>query len=81
MYRLLSSVYDEYEWLPWRFDKCPKDFWGDKQNRIKYIEWAEKELGIKEKNDWLKIKANVSWLAFFFLSLIRNWWKLMEVGY
>ena len=49
-YLLLSAVYPEYNWLPWRFKHTPKRIWEDKNIVIKFMEWAKKELKIKEWN-------------------------------
>ena len=59
MFPLLSSTYPEYEWLPWKFSKCPKNFWEDKGNQRKFMDWAGKELEIKEMNDWYKVTNQV----------------------
>ena len=52
LYKVLSSVYPEYEWLPWKFSKSPKF----SKDSAKFVEMAGDELGIKEMNDWYKIK-------------------------
>ena len=54
---LISSVYSEYDWLPWKF-MFAKNNW-NQQNQVKFVEWAGKELGIKEKSDWYKVTINV----------------------
>ena len=56
--QLLSVVYPEYEWLPWKFTKAPK-FWEDVKNQRKFMDWAGKELKIKEINDWNKVSNQV----------------------
>ncbi len=59
LFNLLSTVYPDYDWLPWRFDRCPKDFWSNVNNQIKFVKWAANELKIKEMNDWFKITYKV----------------------
>ena len=49
---LLAAVYPEYEWLPWRFMHTPKNFWNDVNNQKKFVDWAGKQLQIKELSDW-----------------------------
>jgi hypothetical protein len=56
---LLSAIYPEYEWLPWKFDRCPVSFWDDVNNQRKFVDWAEKQLNIQEMSDWYKITAKV----------------------
>ena len=56
--KLLTVIYPDYEWLPWKF-KCPQNFWDDIKNQRKFIDWAGKELGIKDMNDWYKVTIQV----------------------
>jgi hypothetical protein len=58
-YLLLSTVFPNYEWLPWKFDKCPQNYWDDFQNQLKFMNWVAKELNINENDDWYKISAKV----------------------
>src|SRR5689334_11130136 len=53
------EAYPEYEWLPWKFDQCPDGFWNDIKNVRKYMDWAGKELGVKEMSDWYNISRLV----------------------
>lgn len=57
--KMVTSVYSEYEWLPWKFRACPRNFWNDVNNQRKFMEWAGKELGIKSMEDWYKVKHKV----------------------
>jgi hypothetical protein len=63
---LLSTVYPEYEWLPWKFKHLPSKYWNEDKNKIKFLDWAGKQLGIKDYSDWYKVNARV---ANFFLLL------------
>jgi hypothetical protein len=56
---LLSKMYPDYEWLPWKFTKSPRNFKGDETNKRKFLEWAGKQLGVKELNDWYNVSARV----------------------
>ena len=53
--QLLSSAYPEYDWLPWKFPKCPPNFWADRSNHLKFMDWASKELKINDMTDWYSI--------------------------
>jgi hypothetical protein len=59
-FELLSSVFPEYEWLPWKFPSTPKFFWDDVNNQKKFVEWAAKELGVKKLSDWYKVSQKVT---------------------
>ncbi len=56
---LVSTVYSEYKWLPWKFTHIPNNYWSDLNNQKLFLEWAEKELNIKEKEDWYNISRHV----------------------
>lgn len=55
-YQLLSSIYPEYDWLPWKF---PNTITTNTDNHKKFIEYAARELKIKEMNDWYHVSFHV----------------------
>jgi hypothetical protein len=57
---LIPAVYPEYEWLPWKFSKTTKTFWADNKSVRRFLDWAGKQLGIKELEDWNKMKITVN---------------------
>jgi hypothetical protein len=57
---LLSTVYPEHEWLPWKFVRCPLNYWSDVNNQRKFMDWAATQLNVKEMSDWYKISQRVS---------------------
>ena len=56
---LISSIFPEHEWLPWLFGNTSMNYWDDVNNQIKYVNWAGKQLGIKDMNDWYKVSLKV----------------------
>ena len=56
---LVSAVFPEHEWLPWKFLNTPKHFWNAVKNQRQFIDWAGKQLGVKDLNDWYKIPVKV----------------------
>ena len=56
---LLSEVYPDYNWLPWKFEMLPKYYWNDMKNVKKFMDWAGKELNVKEMSDWYKVGYHV----------------------
>ena len=60
LFNFVSAMYPDQEWLPWQFASLPIDFWSNVNNQIKFINWAEKELKIKEKNDWFNVTTEVT---------------------
>eukprot|EP01127_Copromyxa_protea_P021077 TRINITY_DN7155_c0_g1_i1.p1 TRINITY_DN7155_c0_g1~~TRINITY_DN7155_c0_g1_i1.p1 ORF type:complete len:593 (-),score=123.15 TRINITY_DN7155_c0_g1_i1:168-1946(-) len=57
-YLALKNIYPEKEWLPWLFFQTPKKFWHELENRRKYFEWLEKELGITSTEEWYQVNWN-----------------------
>jgi hypothetical protein len=56
----LSTFYPEQEWLPWKFEKIPYLYWDDILNQRKFMEWAAKQLNVKDLDDWCKVPVKVS---------------------
>ena len=52
-------MYPDFDWLPWKFEQCPKHYWNDPKNVRKYMDWAGTQLGIKQLTDWYKISFTV----------------------
>ena len=57
--QLLTHFYPNYEWLPWKFETCPRGYWENIENQKKFVKWAAKELNIKEPSDWYNISNKV----------------------
>jgi hypothetical protein len=56
-HKLLSGLFPEYDWLPWRLS--PLNFWNDKKNQRKFMDWVAKELSITDMSDWFKVTNKV----------------------
>ena len=59
LYDILVDMYPDYDWLPWKFEKCPNNFWSNKNNVRNYLDWAGKQLNVKEMSDWYNVSFNV----------------------
>jgi hypothetical protein len=55
--QLVSILYPGYDWLPWKFDN--KSIWDDEKIQRKFMDWAGKQLKIKEKSDWYNVVGKV----------------------
>jgi hypothetical protein len=77
----LSTAYPGYDWLPWKFDhfRVPSNYWDDVKNKIKFLDFASKELKIKELSDWYKITSKVL-LFETFLMTIKRIFRVLVVG-
>lgn len=53
MFLLLTGIYPEHKWLPWRFG-----VWDD-QTCEQFVKYVEKEVGMKDKSGWYDVKNKV----------------------
>ena len=59
LYRLLTKVYPDFEWLPWKFAKVPANFWSDVKNQRSFLDWVAKEFKHKDLSDWYNVNTQV----------------------
>ena len=52
---LVFSMYPDYNWIIWKFKKVKSNYWQNKENHKKYMDWLGKELGYTTMEDWYKI--------------------------
>eukprot|EP01122_Echinamoeba_exundans_P013866 TRINITY_DN6123_c0_g1_i2.p1 TRINITY_DN6123_c0_g1~~TRINITY_DN6123_c0_g1_i2.p1 ORF type:complete len:408 (-),score=47.96 TRINITY_DN6123_c0_g1_i2:418-1641(-) len=52
----LKDAYPEHEFLPWKFAQVSRSFWSDTSNQILFLEWIQKQEGMKSLEDWYSIK-------------------------
>jgi hypothetical protein len=71
---LLSKVYPDYNWLPWKFAKSPNEFLS--QNQRKFMDWAANKLNIKDMTDWYKVTVKVTSTA----ETVANFQELVDIG-
>ncbi len=48
----VMACFPEHRWLAWKFDRTPKNFWEQRENRVRYLKWLGKELGFRRMADW-----------------------------
>jgi hypothetical protein len=39
----LLSNYPDTEWQPWRFSSCPRQYWQDRANSLKFLDWMAEQ--------------------------------------
>jgi hypothetical protein len=54
------DTFPDYEWLPWKLEKGPQNYWVDMKNQIKFMDWAGKQLNIEKVNDWYQVSNQVT---------------------
>ena len=57
IYGLIKSIYPDYNWLPWKFNKMSNNSWKDPDLQKDYMNWLGKELGYTTMDDWYKISS------------------------
>jgi hypothetical protein len=62
--QLLSTLYPDRDWLPWKFEERLLNFWDDVNNQRKYMDWVAKELNVKEMSDWYKVTQKVAHVRY-----------------
>lgn len=55
--KALTSIYKEYNWQLWRFEKVPKHYWDDFANVKKAFNWLSNKLEISDLDDWYSISV------------------------
>lgn len=84
--RAVTTTFPEHPWLPWLFDKLPKDYWEPTTHVVTYLNWlGSNSLSVRRHDDWYQVttlqlrkqKGGSSLLRKFNFSMI----KLLEAAY
>ena len=57
--KLITSHFT-YNWLPWKFNSVPSNYWTLEENVKKYMNWLSEQLNIKTMEDWYKVSSKVT---------------------
>jgi hypothetical protein len=52
---MVSTVYPEIRWLPWKFKRSPNSASFDKDLYLEAIEFVENELKLEKAEDWSRV--------------------------
>jgi hypothetical protein len=52
----VTANFPDHDWKEWLFPVTPSGFWNEKRNRIRYLRWLEKQLGLKKPEDWYTVE-------------------------
>ena len=58
--KLITRVYPNYQWLPWKFTHTSRGYWKDENNVKEYMNWLSEKLNIKTMEDWYNISSEVN---------------------
>ena len=60
--KALRGVFPHHNWLPWKFNRTPKDYVASISNdfnqQYNIIKWLEKNLYVRDPEDWYRISLN-----------------------
>jgi hypothetical protein len=57
---MVINLYPEHTWFPWKFNSIPKNYWDDKTNQLKYMNWLANRLNVQKMEDWYQVSWEVS---------------------
>eukprot|EP01118_Nematostelium_gracile_P004886 TRINITY_DN15820_c0_g1_i1.p1 TRINITY_DN15820_c0_g1~~TRINITY_DN15820_c0_g1_i1.p1 ORF type:complete len:269 (+),score=66.23 TRINITY_DN15820_c0_g1_i1:109-807(+) len=58
LFRLLSNVYPNHDWIIWKFDRIPIQVWRSKKDFSSAIHYIEKELRLTALDDWYRVSTH-----------------------
>jgi len=71
-FAVMREYMPEYDWKEWLFQRVPRGFWSDRDNRRRYLEWLAEKLGVRDPEEWNRIGTH---------TLIRNHGKSVIRAY
>ena len=58
--KVLSSVYPEYPWFPWKLPLSKTVYWSNPKSWKPLLDYIGTKLNVKEPSDWYKVKPEVN---------------------
>jgi hypothetical protein len=56
--RALMTVYPSHQWLVWKFERVPTNWWASAENQREYMDWLGTRLGVGEMVGWYRISQD-----------------------
>jgi hypothetical protein len=53
--KILSTVYTNHVFLPWKFTQLPAKWWESAENKRSFFIWAAKQLGLASLDGWYTV--------------------------
>ena len=78
IYDMLSKIYPNYKWEPWRFKRAPRKLFSDPNEIKAALNFVEKQLMFSSLEDWYRI-SNLQLKEIGLLSLFGNKTKLKRL--
>ena len=58
MYKLLKTIFSDYEWLPWRFARLPKEALAEPQIASKVLSTIQQSIGFSDSAGWYRVSKD-----------------------
>jgi hypothetical protein len=74
------DLFPDYPWEEWKFEKAPRGFWHQAENRRRYLEWLGRECGFRGMEDWRRVRQAdfIGHCGGGLLSLYRSYFDLLR---
>jgi hypothetical protein len=56
IWKMVTTLFPNYNWQFWRFEHAPNGFWTDNQNQRNYFDWLAEIWDINSIDQWYKVK-------------------------
>jgi len=54
---MVQAAYPEHNWMRWKFNKVPKDWWALRANQRLFVDWLGQALSIIKLEEWYTITS------------------------
>ena len=78
------TVYNNYDWLPWKFIVISAGYFASRENQEKFMKWFANEKNLRTEEDWYQISIRVAMVTngfFIFIFFSRIYKKLVVLAY
>ena len=56
---IVTSTYSSHNWLPWKFEASPRNWWKQRSNQLQYMEWLRREVLGTQLEDLYKLTLQI----------------------
>jgi len=71
-FKMLTTLYPEIDWVPWKFENPPRNVGGDMKILKLAIGHTQEQLGVKAFDDWYRVSARQLKKIGTFRVIIQN---------
>jgi hypothetical protein len=56
LWKALNDAYPHHQFLAWKFDSRPRNFWSKLDNQRLFFDYAMKQLNLQSMEDWYRVE-------------------------